>query len=293
MLTELAQHVREVRASDWNQLRVDDLWLDALFCSVRLNDGSVGLALNYDQEGLQGVPREVSAATRAYLLETTPEDPLLWDLLTQPSDSLAQTALLVALLSALSAPVLNSPERLARLGLTSRDGRIPLKEFPGKTVTIVGAGGYLGEAVQHFERVYCCDFNHADAGFATKVRRRYPQPNLILDSGERTLELIAEADIVCLSASTLCNGSLAALLPHEPKTVILEGPSGGVLPGPLLKRGVTHLVHNPVDVDFVHLSQRFSRQQEKGLTDMVSGRFIDIILPEQRTVCDSGCHREL
>jgi len=284
MLADLATHIRAVRASAWEQLSLDDLWLDSLFCSVRLSDGSVGLALNYDQEGLEGVPRDVSAATREYLLETRQQDPLLWDLLTQPSDSLAQTALLVALLSALSAPVLASPERLAELGLSSQDGRIPLRSFPGKTVTIVGAGGYLGEAVQHFERVYCCDFNHADADFAGKVRRRFPQSNLVLDAGERTQELIAEADIVCLSASTLCNGSLAGLLPPEPKVVILEGPSGGVLPGPLFARGVTHLVHNPVDVDFVHLSQRFSRQQARGLTDLVSGRFIDILLPEQRTV---------
>jgi hypothetical protein len=284
MLADLTTHIRSVRASDWETLRLDDLWLDSLFCSVRLSDGSVGLALNYDQEGLEGVPREVSAATREYLLETRQQDPLLWDLLTQPSDSLAQTALLLALLSALSAPVLASPERLAELGLQSQEGRISLRTFPGKTVTIVGAGGYLGEAVQHFERVYCCDFNHADADFAGKVRRRFPQENLVLDDGQRTLELIAEADIVCLSASTLCNGSLAALLPQDPKVVILEGPSGGVLPGPLFARGVTHLVHNPVDVDFVHLSQRFSRQQAKGLTDIVSGRFIDILLPEQRTV---------
>ncbi len=287
MLGEIAAHVRSVRESEWGGLRVEDLWLDSLFCSIRLSDGSVGLALNYDQEGLPGVPREVSAATREHLLSMRAGDPLLWELLTAPSESLAQTALLVALLSALSAPVLADEVRLATLGLTSLDQRIALREFSGRTVTVVGAGGYLEEALGlPFERVYCCDFNHADAAFADKVRRRFPQAGekLVLDDGTRTLELIAEADIVCLTASTLCNDSLLALLPGEPKTVILEGPSGGVLPGPLFERGVTHLVHNPVDVDFVELSKRFSRQEAKGLQSIVSGRFIDIILPEQRTV---------
>lgn len=79
---------------------------------------------------------------------------------------------------------------------------------------------------------------------------------------------------------------MEALLPPTPhdKVVILEGPSGGVLPGPLFERGITHLVHNPVDVDYVHLSQRFSRQAVKGLAKTTSGRFIDMLLPEQRTV---------
>ena len=66
--------------------------------------------------------------------------------------------------------------------------------------------------------------------------------------------------------------------------VVLEGPSGGVLPTPLFNRGVTHLVHNPVDIDYVELSRRFSRQRARGLQAISSGEFIDILLPEQRTV---------
>jgi hypothetical protein len=291
MLTALAAHVRQVREPDWARLAIADLWLDNLFVSVRLNDGAVGLALNYDQEGLPGVPRDVTAATRAYLLETLSQQPLLWELLTRPADSLAQVALLIALLSALSAPVLASQERLAALGLQALDRRIPLRAFPTRrVVTIVGAGGFLDEAVAEpsIEQVCCCDLNFADEEFRGKVERRFPQAGkrLVLDDGGRTLELIGAADVVCITASTLCNGSLESLLPSpaHSQVIILEGPSGGVLPGPLFDRGVTHLVHNPVDVDYVHLSQRFSRQQEKGLTTIVSGRFIDILLPEQRTV---------
>ena len=103
---------------------------------------------------------------------------------------------------------------------------------------------------------------------------------------EDAAELLEEADILCLSASTLSNRSLEHLLPtrRPDRVIILEGPSGGVLPGPLFERGITHLVHNPIDVDFVTLCHRFSRQNRQGLQKITSGRFIDIILPEQRTV---------
>ena len=107
--------------------------------------------------------------------------------------------------------------------------------------------------------------------------------DVLYDDGGQTLRLIEEADIVCITASTLCNGTLESLL-SKSKVVIVEGPSGGVLPQPLFERGVTHLVYNPVDVDYVTLSHRHSRQRRKGQQITTSGRFIDIILPEQRTV---------
>jgi hypothetical protein len=157
-------------------------------------------------------------------------------------------------------------------------------------VVIVGVGGYLAEAVAQdwLGQLACCDFNFGDPAFRANnpyLFQRLAERSVIVDDGAGTTGLIAEADIVCISASTLCNSSLQSLLPgNGSKVVIVEGPSGGVLPGPLFDRGVTHLVHNPVDVDYVQLSQRYSRHCAKGLMTVSSGRFIDLILPEQRTI---------
>lgn len=297
MLLDLARHVQAVRRSDWDALRIDDLCLDSLFSSVRLNDGSVGVALNYDLEGEGSITLQQVDDTRHFLLGQLDEQPLLWRFLTEPGESYARMALLVAVMSALSAPILGSDRNLAALDLTASDGRLPLQSFRhlGATrVTVIGFGGYLEEALAQdwLKSVACCDFNAHNPEF----KRKNPYPfqlyekakdrlEVIYDDGGRTHQLVAEADIVCITASTLTNGTLQELLPKQAgKVVIVEGPSGGVLPGPLFQRGVTHLVYNPVDVDFVTLSHRHSRQRRKGLQITSSGRFIDILLPEQRTV---------
>ena len=151
LLLELARHVQEVRQPDWHNLRIEDLCLDSLFASVRLNDSSVGVALNYDLEGDATLTLKQVDETRQFLLGMLAEQPLLWDFLCQPTESLGQMALLVSVMAALSAPILQSNARLAPLGLSAVDGRIPLKSFRhlgAKRVTVVGFGGYLEEALQ-------------------------------------------------------------------------------------------------------------------------------------------------
>lgn len=298
LLEDLSRHIQQQRQTDWPGLALDDLCLDSLFLSVRLNDGCSGAAMNYDLEGVPDVTPAQIDHTRTRLLEIQKDDPLLWNYLhTQDSQSPAHQALWVAMLSALSDPILRSPERLQELGLRSQTGRIPLKNFQEqgvRKITIIGFGGYLEEALtqEWLETVNCCDFLACNEDFQRynpypfKIREEARQrgQNVVYDDGQNASALIDEADLVCLSASTLCNGSLEALLPPDPRIVILEGPSGGVLPGPLFELGVTHLVHNPIDIDFVQLCQRFSRQNRQGMQKVSSGRFIDILLPEQRTV---------
>lgn len=301
LLQDLSRHIQDQRQADWSSLAIDDLCLDSLFLSVRLRDGSSGAAMNYDLEGVPDITPAQIDHTRQRLLEKLPEDPLLWDYLhTQDSDSLAHQALWVAVLSALSAPILQDSQRLQALGLQTRPGRIPLQHFRDqgvRKVTIIGFGGFLEEALTQdwLEKVCCCDFLALDENFQRynpypfRIKQEAEERGLqvVYDDGQNASALIDEADLICLSASTLCNGSLEALLPPDPRIVILEGPSGGVLPGPLFQLGVTHLVHNPIDIDFVHLCHRFSRQNRQGMQKISSGRFIDILLPEQRTVSRS------
>jgi hypothetical protein len=298
LLEDLSRHIQAQRQFDWSDLAIEDLCLDSLFLSVRLRDGSCGAAMNYDLEGLPDITPAQIDHTRQRLLEKLPEDPLLWNYLhTQDSDSLAHQALWVAILSALSAPILQNSGSLQELGLQSRQGRIPLQHFQDqgvRKVTIIGFGGYLEEALTQdwLEKVCCCDFLALDENFQRynpypfRIKEEAVQRGLevVYDDGQNASALIDEADLICLSASTLCNGSLEALLPPDPRIVILEGPSGGVLPGPLFELGVTHLVHNPIDLDFVQMCHRFSRQNRQGMQKISSGRFIDILLPEQRTV---------
>ena len=295
LIQELALALQNHRSADWSKLGIQDLWLDNLFSSVRLNDGAVGLALNYDQEGFRQISPAISHETRVRLLKMCSQQPLLWELLNGPIQSTTLQSLLVALLAALSAPILSSASELGGLGLVSQEGRVSLnalREY-GSKVTVIGGGGYIEEAMQldWIERLACCDFNFAKPELNHRYdglyqRFRSSKTEVLIDSGENSLSLLESSDIICLTASTLCNGTLDDLLTVVPKgaAVVLEGPSGGVLPTPLFNRGVTHLVHNPVDIDYVELSRRFSRQRARGLQAISSGEFIDILLPEQRTV---------
>lgn len=298
LLQDLSRHIQEVRATEWDSLRIEDLCLDSLFLSVRLNDGHCGAAMNYDLEGHHSITLAQVDQTRLQMLAQAQDDPLLWNYLQRDTESDAHNALWMAVLSALSAPVLQDAKRLEKLGLVSVADRIPLRSFRDSgspTITIVGFGGYLEEALAQdwVARVNCIDFLVSSEDF----RQRNPYPfklydeaiqrmQVVYDDGTNAAELLEEADILCLSASTLSNRSLEHLLPtrRPDRVIILEGPSGGVLPGPLFERGISHLVHNPIDVDFVTLCHRFSRQNRQGLQKITSGRFIDIILPEQRTV---------
>ncbi|MBS2040107.1 hypothetical protein JST97_34285 [bacterium] len=303
LLQELSDHIQQIRSDDWGQLGLEDLCLDNLFLSVRLKDGHCGLAMNYDLEGHHGISAAQIERTRRQILSQLDHDPLLWNYLRKDTPSDAHNALWVAVLSALSAPVLRDPDRLAGLGLRSQPGRVRLRELgaehPAPIVTIVGFGGYLEEALAQdwLSKVNCIDFLVSSDDF----RQRNPYPfrlkeeasqrmQVVYDDGSNAPGLLEEADILCVSASTLPNRSLQGLLPaaRGDRMIVLEGPSGGVLPGPLFERGITHLVHNPVDVDFVSLCHRFSRQERQGLQRISSGRFIDIILPEQRTVTRVG-----
>lgn len=296
LILGLARAVQNARQRMWSELRISDLWLDNLFTSVRLSDGSVGVALNYDQEGFRELSTELSTLTRTRLLESTNDQPLLWDVLVRPVASSTMRSLLIALLSALSAPLLRDPAWLSSQGLFGEVRRVDLARFRhhGARVMVIGGGGYVEEALTQdwIQQLVCCDLNFAKpelAGRYEGLRQRLQQAksrmDVVLDCGEGTEEHMKQVDIVCITASTLCNGTLPALLSHSrAKVVILEGPSGGLHPIPLLERGVTHLVHNPVDVDYVRLSQRFSRQRKLGLQRVTSGEFIDLILPEQYTV---------
>ena len=106
---QLRGHVKEVRAKDWDDLFIDDLCLDSLFLSVRLNDGQVGIAMNYDLEGHSSLTYQQIDDTRQHLLGLLDDDPLLWQLLSEPTESHAQMALSQAILSALSAPTRCAP----------------------------------------------------------------------------------------------------------------------------------------------------------------------------------------
>lgn len=93
------------------------------------------------------------------------------------------------------------------MGLHSSQGRIPLSAFRAtgaRKVTIVGFGGYLKEALAQtwLDRVCCCDY----LAFDPEFRRHKPYPFQIYEEASQRMEVIANADIVCLSASTLCNG---------------------------------------------------------------------------------------
>ena len=66
LLLELATHISTSRRKEWEALAIEDICLDSLFASIRLNDGSVGAAMNYDLEGAHSITNDQVDQTRVF-----------------------------------------------------------------------------------------------------------------------------------------------------------------------------------------------------------------------------------
>ena len=165
-------------------------------------------------------------------------------------DPLSQS-IRVATLNALSAPLF-SPERLGLEGLQCIAGPLVVSGFllPGDTVALIDCAGssscrYIAEQMDALKCVYFCDsawdslfkasvarFLEATFGDSSKVG------GVPWASREEACRL---ADVVVVSANTICTNSLDELLDFSKRlrrSVLVVGRSYGMDPVPLFRRGV-------------------------------------------------------
>jgi hypothetical protein len=230
------------------------------FAAVQLDDGSAGAAMDYS--------RYPAGAAEAPVVD----DPRLRDLfcggllaesspLRLPAGEigLAAQAVKVAIMSALCRPSLTGAA-LNDLGFMSAEvsyedqratecggsGGQMLRDAlrAARTVGVVGYGGFMEmcAALPWVSRVLVADLHaaHRLAQITATIGRlnaQYPEPRIEFVGGD--IDCLRDlCDVVQVTASALCNGTMDELLGAlHPAPLIVAGPSGAILPTPWFLRG--------------------------------------------------------
>jgi uncharacterized protein (DUF4213/DUF364 family) len=252
----------------FQDLRLVDVCTGDYFTAVRLNDGSQGAAINFNN--VSG-PHRTSFNHRHYdylLTRLLALDPMLSDtFLRQPELDCLGQSVRVAILNALSCRML-TPERLRtehRLDL--HDGYLDLASFfqPSDTVAMIGCtGNYSCREVGKLSdlgTIYFSDFEYVEpfkAGIVDCIRRNFVHPEkVVLSAGEDNEAICRKADVVVILAETLCTNTLDELLiwSSNAREVLIAGRSYAMDPIHLFDRGAsgvtTQRITHPDYIGFV------------------------------------------
>jgi uncharacterized protein (DUF4213/DUF364 family) len=264
-----------------HDLRLVDVCTGDFFTAVRLNDGSQGAAINFNN--VSGPHRTVFNHRHydyllAWLIEA---DGLLCDtFLRQPDLDCLGQSVRVAVLNALSCRML-APERLrAEHGLDLHDGYLDLASFfrPGDTTAMIGCTGNYSCAVvgklPDLGTVYFSDFEYVEpfkAGIVDCIRRNFVRPEkVVLSAGEDNEVICGKADVVVIIADTLCTNTLDELLLWSlgAREVLITGRSYAMDPIHLFDRGASAITtQRIVRPDYIEFVRDKVRRGEFGFTD--------------------------
>ena len=295
ILQEVTSLLSDLYRTEWQSPRVSGLWLQELYTVAELNNGQVGVALNYDNEGFIQYRRQYDPVATAHkLLAAAKTAPVLVRTLLGRSDlTLCERSALCAILEALSRPFME-PAKLQERGYKVTDGSISLDSIArmGDTIHIVGFGGYLEQALASamFSQVYVSDLSYGLPEGKEMIereleahRRTMRAQSLHVYDGQNCAEYLRRSDIVIITGSALCSGTMEKLLDaaSNAREVVIYGHSGTLLPSVYFRRGVTRLCWSVIPPTFLErFRARLERQDEQGSF----AAFIDSELAESFTI---------
>jgi uncharacterized protein (DUF4213/DUF364 family) len=252
----------------FQDLRLVDVCTGDYFTAVRLNDGSQGAAINFNN--VSG-PHRTSFNHRHHdylLTRLLAIDPLLSDtFLRQPDLDCLGQSVRVAILNALSCRMLTVERLRTEHRLDLRDGYLDLASFfqPSDTVAMIGCtGNYSCREVgklSDLRTIYFSDFEYVEpfkAGILECIRRNFVHPEkVVLSAGQDNEAICRKADVVVIIADTLCTNTLDELLiwSSYAREVLITGRSYAMDPIHLFDRGAsgitTQRIIHPEYIGFV------------------------------------------
>ena len=244
-------------------LRIIDLYLSNYFNCVKLSDGSVGACMTYAQP-----TDEDGNNLRELFLSKVREDPLLLHSTSDPLSRMEMN-LRCCIVNALSSPLLSKEYRSDQTEVSEL-----VRGF--SRAVVVGFGGYLQLVLKlGTPRVHVCDLQ-CDTLETIRKRhgrlcRQFPQTHLTLSDGSDLKERLEGADLVCITGSALCNGTMEDVLTQtQPgQRVIVQGESASIIPDVLFSYGVDVLTTSLKPSNLLDTArqnrQEFRRLLESGL----------------------------
>jgi hypothetical protein len=218
--------------------RVVRFRLSRYFSIVELDDGSVGSCMSYSAATDSAIEAQTELLQRG--LATDP----LWQ--TAMRAAQADPLLLSArasLISALSAPILNSGGDSTVLA--SRAALWDPLAGAGSAL-VIGFGGYMHSFAldPRVERMHVADLGYQSRRAEMDqviegYRRARPSVELTISDGHDTAAQARDAEVIAITGSALCNGSMEQLLSWaQGRRVIVQGQSAAIYPAALFARGV-------------------------------------------------------
>jgi hypothetical protein len=251
------------------------------FFVVVLDNGAHGWALTYEQhperhfETVRLLPDQSGRALfRRHFIDKLP--PLL------------SRAVHVALASALAVPIWRTPQAFH----FHAEPWVPKALFcNAESAVVVGFGGLMFEflslprirALHIMDLSYSVRRNEMDA-IISALSLAKPQVSLKVTDG-KDCGCIKDADLVSITASALCNGTMEALLGRIIKSqiVVVQGHSGAIHPRVFFERGVSVVISSVKSDDM--LSAAKEDRSGAALTRWVEGKTgkISIVSPYVRS----------
>ena len=236
--------------------RISTLCLGNYFTVVQLDDERVGACMSY-----YWLSAPVLNIVQQRLTTNLADDPCLLDLLFQPNKknddgyqlshrdewSLLVNTLQATVISALSARSLRD----------GGDAKFSVSDTPpsdlfadAERALVVGFGGYMAQLVKahQISTLYIADLSYPQRRQEMEVivaqyQHQYPGKTIRLSDGYNIRDLMREVDLVSITGSALCNGTLDLLLQQAEGVprIIVQGQSAAIHPGALFDAGV-HVV---------------------------------------------------
>ena len=230
--------------------------LSRYFTVVELDEGSVGSCMSYSS-----APDSAIAAETQLLQRGLAHDPLLLATLPAMSDALLMLSLRASLLSALASPLLRG----------GGDGSVLVSAVPlwdplagATSALVIGFGGYMHPFAldPRIERLHVADRGYASRraemdGAIARYQQLRPEARITISDGCDTQARARSADVVAITGSALCNGSMEELLDwSRGSRVIVQGQSAAIHPLPLFARGVAMVATTLKPRDLVDIADR-------------------------------------
>ncbi len=228
--------------------KLEKIVINSGFSGMLLNNGAMGIAMNIrsgglfndrviekflaDKPGQQGL--DVAREFEERIAQLPPEH----------NSTLVLRSLLVALLNALSRPLLNqeylnSEGYLLTVGAEKHASQ---QVNEGETVTIVGFGGMVRNVAKIAGKTYVSELEpdiFKSTIFSEQEVTYGPQCAQVISAGTAS-SYFRDSDTIFITGCTLVSNTMEEILAQcQGRRVIVYGHTAGLYPGPMFKRGVS------------------------------------------------------
>jgi len=224
-----------------DKIKIESLYLSNYFNIIQLNNSSVGSCMNY----FNFESKEDIIKTYKLLIKKHHSDPLLLRYLSNEKNQkdLLKLNLKACLVSALSSNLLTRPSGF------SINKNLDYSIFSNITsAVIIGFGGYMDSIIggTSIKKVHISDlgydFQKSEMdGMISLYKKRFPDKIISISNGKDNKEKIQNTDLVSITGSAFCNGTMDELLYYSKncKKIIIQGQSASIYPEILFKNGVS------------------------------------------------------